>query len=223
MRRGLLRLAINLVVVAALLFIPAGSLRYWPGWLYLLLIVGFWTFFFIVLLRHDPQLLARRMQRKEAERAQRIFQRIFPVIFVAAFVTAGLDYRFGWSREMLGPVPFIVVLLAQALVAASYWLVFWVMKTNRFAASTIQVEAEQTVIDNGPYAFVRHPMYLGMTLMMLATPLALASYVALPVFALQVPILVYRLVHEEKTLCRDLPGYAEYCERIRRRLVPGVW
>jgi protein-S-isoprenylcysteine O-methyltransferase Ste14 len=97
------------------------------------------------------------------------------------------------------------------------------MKTNSFAASTIQVEAEQTVIHNGPYAFVRHPMYLGMTLMMLATPLALESYVALPVFALQVPILVYRLVHEEKTLCRDLPGYAEYCNRTRRRLVPGVW
>ncbi len=207
MRRGLLRLAINLVGVAALLLIPAGSLRYWPGWIYLLLMAGFWSFFFMVLLRHDPQLLARRMQRKEAERAQRIFQRLFPVIIVAAFVTAGLDYRFGWSREMLGPVPLIVVLLAQALVAASYWLVFWVMKTNSFAASTIQVEAEQTVIDNGPYAFVRHPMYLGMTLMMLATPLALASYVAFPVFALQVPILVYRLVHEEKTLRRDLAGY----------------
>ena len=97
------------------------------------------------------------------------------------------------------------------------------MKTNGFAGSTIRVEAEQKVIHGGPYALVRHPMYFGMAVTALGAPLALGSYVAMPMFALLVPVLVYRLIHEEKTLRRDLPGYAEYCERTWFRLVPWVW
>jgi len=98
-----------------------------------------------------------------------------------------------------------------------------VTKTNSFAGSTIRVEAEQRVIDFGPYATVRHPMYLGMSMALLGVPLALASYVALPLFALIVPLLIYRLVQEERTLGRELPGYTEYCERTRYRLVPLIW
>ena len=94
---------------------------------------------------------------------------------------------------------------------------------NTFAASTIQVEAEHRVIDTGPYAVVRHPMYTGMALTALATPFALGSYIAAPAFVLIVPVLTYRLIHEEKTLRRDLAGYEEYCARLRRRLVPFVW
>ena len=97
------------------------------------------------------------------------------------------------------------------------------MKTNTFAASTIQVESKQIVIDRGPYALVRHPKYTGMVVTVLAVPLALGSYVALPLFALLVPLLVYRLIHEERILRRDLAGYADYCERTRFRLVPRVW
>jgi protein-S-isoprenylcysteine O-methyltransferase Ste14 len=97
------------------------------------------------------------------------------------------------------------------------------MKTNSFAASTIQVEAEQKVVDGGPYALVRHPMYTGMAVTTLAAALALGSYVALPVVALMVPLLIDRLIHEERTLRRDLPGYGEYCERTRFRLVPWMW
>ena len=111
----------------------------------------------------------------------------------------------------------------QVIVVAGYWLVFWTMKVNSFASSIIQVEAQQTVIDRGPYAWVRHPMYLGMALSALALPLALGSYIALPLFALLPLLLGYRLVHEERTLCRDLAGYAEYCQRARYRLLPWVW
>ncbi len=144
-----------------------------------------------------------------------------------AFALAGFDFRFGWSRG-LWPVPLALIFAGQIAAAAAYWLVFWVMRTNTFAGTTIEVEAEQRVVDSGPYAWVRHPMYSGMIAMALATPwrctpLALASYVALPVFALLVPVLMYRLIHEEKTLLRDLPGYAEYCERTRFRLLPGIW
>lgn len=223
MVRGVRRLVLTLMVLAALLLVPAGSLRYWQGMLYLGLMAGCWTFFFFALLKHDPQLLERRMEIKESTTEQRLFQKLMQVIFFSAFVLAGLDFRFGWSQSWLGPAPLWLVLVGQALTAASYWMVFWVMKTNSFAASTIRVEDGQPVIDRGPYAWVRHPMYFGMGLMMLASPLALGSYVALPVFALFLPLLVFRLVHEERFLRQALPGYTEYCGRIRFRLIPFLW
>ncbi len=206
-----------------MLFLPAGSLSFWQGWLFLVLMAVFWASFFINLLKHDPQLLERRLQKKEIEPEQRLFQKLFSVITFPAFILTGLDFRFGWSREWLGPVPLALVAAGQVVAVAGYCFVFWVMKTNTFASTTIQVEAGQSVIQAGPYALVRHPMYFGMAAMALGSPLALGSYVAVPVFALLVPVLIYRLIHEERVLHRDLPGYSEYCERTRRRLVPFVW
>ena len=165
----------------------------------------------------------RRLRHEEVDAAQKLFQRIFVPVTLAALALTGLDFRFGWSRHWPGPVPLAVVLAAQALAVAGYWFVFWVMKTNAFASSTIQVEAGQSVIQSGPYALVRHPMYLGMITMSLASPLALGSYMALPVFALLVPVFIYRLIHEERTLRRELEGYGEYCARVRHRLIPHLW
>jgi protein-S-isoprenylcysteine O-methyltransferase Ste14 len=221
--RGLRQLALSLTVIAALLFLSAGSLRYWQGWLFLTLMAGFWIFFFIDLLKHDPKLLERRLQSEESAPEQRLFQKLLFVILLPAFVLAGLDFRFGWTQSRLHGVPVRLVLVGQAMAVAAYWLVFSVMKANSFAASTIRVEDEQRVIDSGPYAIVRHPMYFGMALMVLGTPLALGSYVALPVFALFIPLLIFRLTHEEKFLRHALPGYAEYCGRIRFRLIPFLW
>jgi protein-S-isoprenylcysteine O-methyltransferase Ste14 len=139
-----------------------------------------------------------------------------------AFIVAALDFRFGWTRAK-GGVPIWLVLAAQVLVVAGYWIVFWTMKTNSFAASIIRVEDGQSVIEVGPYAWVRHPMYFGMAVTVLSAPIALGSYVAIPVFALLVPLLIYRLIYEEKTLCQELRGYAEYCGRTRFRLIPRIW
>jgi protein-S-isoprenylcysteine O-methyltransferase Ste14 len=221
--RAVRRLVMILIFSGVLLLVPAGSLRFWPGWLFLSLTAAFWIFFLVHFLKHDLQLLERRLQDKEAEPEQGLFQRLFVAIMFSAFILAGFDFRFGWSRRWLAPVPLAAVVVAQGVVVAGYWVVFWVMKTNSFAGSTIRVEDEQKVIHGGPYAYVRHPMYSGMALTMLAAPLALGSYVALPVFALMVPVLIYRLIYEERTLRRELPGYAEYCERTRFRLVPAVW
>jgi len=221
--RAIRWLGITLAILAALLFVPAGSVRFWQGWAFLLLMAAFWIFFFVDLLKHDPKLVERRLQRREAQPEQKLFQKLFSFVFFFSFVVAGLDFRFGWSRAWLGPVPVAFVVAGQALTAAGYWFVFWVLKTNSFAASTIQVETEQKVISISPYRFVRHPMYLGMVLTTVATPLALGSYVALPVYALLIPVLIFRLIHEEKILRRDLPGYAEYCQLTRFRLVPWVW
>jgi protein-S-isoprenylcysteine O-methyltransferase Ste14 len=216
------RLTITLTVLSALL-LSAGSLRFWQGWLFLVLMSGFWTFFLIDLTKNDPQLLERRLKNKETQPEQRLFQKLWMVISLASFTLAGLDFRFGWSRERLGPVPVWLVVVGQMIALAGYWLVFWVMKTNSFAASTIQVESGQRVVRNGPYATVRHPMYSGMAVMALGTPLALGSYFALPVFASLIPVLMFRLIHEEKFLHHALPGYAEYCEQTRFRLAPFVW
>jgi protein-S-isoprenylcysteine O-methyltransferase Ste14 len=221
--RATLRFALTFLFLAALLFVPAWSLRFWQAWVFLLSTTGFSVFFLLHLLRHDPQLLARRMQTKERDPRQKWLLRVFSFVLYSGFVLGGFDFRLGWSRAWLGPVPLAVEIAGQAGVVAGYWLVFWVMKTNSFAASVIQVEAGQTVIETGPYAVVRHPMYTGMAVIMLATPLALGSYLALPAFASIVPTLMYRLIHEEKTLCRDLRGYAEYCDRTRFRLIPRVW
>lgn len=217
------RLVATIVVMPAMLFLPAGTLRFWQGWLFLVLISSFWSLFLLYFLKHDPQLLERRLQNKEAEPAQELFQKLFKLFLFSGFIVAGLDFRFGWSRSWLGGVPVALVLAGEAATLAGYCLVFRAMQMNSFAASTIQVESEQPVIDSGPYARVRHPMYSGMAVTFLAAPLALGSYVALPIFALVVPLLVFRLIHEEKTLARDLPGYAEYRERTRFRLVPWVW
>jgi protein-S-isoprenylcysteine O-methyltransferase Ste14 len=149
--------------------------------------VGILDFFFIDLIKHDPQLLERRLKNKETEPEQRLFQKLWMIISLAAFTLAGLDFRFGWSHEWLAPVPVWLVVVGQLIVVAGYWLVFWVMKTNSFAANTIQVQTGQRVIRSGPYATVRHPMYSGMAVTALGMPLALGSYVALPVFASLIP------------------------------------
>jgi protein-S-isoprenylcysteine O-methyltransferase Ste14 len=220
-KRATRRFVITLLILAVLLFIP-GTVHFWQGWLFLGLMSVFFTFFLRNFLKNDPQLLERRLQNRETEPEQRLFQKWFVLTLFLGFILVGLDFRFGWSRALV-PFPLALIIAGQVEAAAGYWLVFWVMKTNTFAASTIRVEANQAVIQTGPYAVVRHPMYTGMAITALAIPLALGSYVAIPFFAFLVVLLVYRLIHEERTLRRDLPGYAEYCQRTRFRLMPGIW
>jgi protein-S-isoprenylcysteine O-methyltransferase Ste14 len=217
-----LRFFVSLLAGAALLFLPAGSLKFWQAWVYLGLFLGSNLFRTIYFYRHDRRLLERRLQMKETANEQRIFKRLWRPLFVGALLLAALDYRFGWSRDLLGAVPLWLTWLSQALVFWSYLVVFQVLKVNTFASATVQVETGQTVISTGPYRIVRHPMYSGFLVSILFTPLALGSYLALPVFGLLVPVLVYRLQHEEKLLREQLAGYAEYCQRTRFRLVPFV-
>jgi len=219
----ILRFSLVLIIFAAMLFIPAGSLRFWQGWTFLALLfipsISSYLYFY----KHDPQLIERRLQSKENISEQKLLLRLAKPVFFAAFLLPGLDYRWGWSRTSLGVVPLWLMLLSQALVLGSLLLVAWVMKVNRFASRTIQVEAGQKVVSTGPYRMVRHPLYLGSVVMWLSTPLALGSYFALPGFALLIPFYVFRLLNEEKVLRQELPGYPEYCLSTRFRLVPFVW
>jgi protein-S-isoprenylcysteine O-methyltransferase Ste14 len=218
-----MRMSFAPIVVPAALFACAGSVRFWQGWAWMAVFVVPFLAFHVYLYRHDPKLLERRMRMKEKIRAQSLVQVAGPLILVTCFVLGGLDYRFGWSATVLWPVPVWLTLLSDAWVLGGVLLIVWVMRVNSLAARTIQVEAGQPVVSSGPYSFVRHPMYLGGAIISLANPLALASWIALPVSALLLPVLVLRLLGEERFLRRELPGYSEYCLRTRFRLVPLIW
>jgi len=221
--RLVVRLSVGLVIFAALLFLPAGTLRFWRGWVFLVLFFLPILIAHVYLYKHDPQLLERRMQRKEKVSEQRLLIKLWMPFFFAVFLLPGLDYRFGWSRKLVGEVPLWLTVLSDVLVVSGWLFVFWVLKVNTFASRTIRVEAGQKVISSGPYRLVRHPMYLGSLVMFVSVPLALGSYVAWPAFVLNVPFYVFRLLNEEKVLREELPGYAEYCARTQWRLVPLVW
>jgi protein-S-isoprenylcysteine O-methyltransferase Ste14 len=221
--RIFLAFSLGVIFFAAMLFIPAGTLKFWPGWVFMAVLFMPAISFYLYFAKHDPQLIERRLQSKEKTSEQQRLRRFGKPVVFAALLLPGLDYRLGWSRTYLGAVPLWLMLISQAMVLGSILLVTWIINVNRFASRTIQVEAGQRVISTGPYAIVRHPMYFAFVVMGLFTPLALGSYFALPAFGLSIPFYVYRLLHEEKVLRRELPGYSEYCLRTRFRLVPFVW
>ncbi len=210
------------IVLTVLLFVP-GTLKFWQGWAFMTVNLAVTIFFCAYFYQRDPQFLARRLLRKEKIGAQKFIMFLLKNVSVIVCVLCGLDNRFGWSRTCLAPVPWWLTLLALLLYAGSYLLFIPVGNANRFAASIIQTEAGQTVADRGPYRFVRHPMYSVSLLVWLWIPLALGSFIVLPMVALLAPILVLRLLNEEKMLRHELPGYAEYCQRTPWRLIPFVW
>jgi len=208
---------------AVLIFIPAGSFAFWQGWAYLELSFILQFALMIYFYRHDPQVLARRLLVREKNAGQKIIIVLLRLVIIAVLVLAGSDYRFGWTRDHLFPVPAWLTAVALLFIVASQYLYFRVLQANRFAASIIQVETSQTIAAAGPYRLVRHPMYLSMTIYWLAVPLALGSLVALTASVLIMPVFIVRLLDEERILRRDLPGYADYCRQTRYRLVPFVW
>jgi protein-S-isoprenylcysteine O-methyltransferase Ste14 len=218
-----LRALIGLPLMAAILFIPAGSLRFWQGWALLSLMVVSGLVFVIYYYKRDPRFLESRLLMREKISEQKLIMKLMRLVFFSSYLLAGLDYRLGWSRLFLRPVPLWLTVLSLVLVLGSDLFLFWVFHVNRFAASIIQVGAGQAVISTGPYRIVRHPMYFGMIVMWLFIPLALGSYFAWPAFALLIPGIVWRLLNEERVLRRELPGYAEYCLRTRFRLIPFLW
>jgi protein-S-isoprenylcysteine O-methyltransferase Ste14 len=210
-------------VVVALLFVPAGTLDFWEAWVFLAIFFIPMIIFSIYYYQHDRALVERRMQNREKVTEQKWIMRFAFLFFLLGLLVPGLDHRFGWTRRWIGGVPLWVEIAAQALTLTGYLGTMWVIDVNRFAARTVQVERDQRVISSGPYGVVRHPMYSFALVMWLATATALGSYVALPFFALLIPVIVLRLLNEEKVLRRELPGYAEYCERTRYRLAPYIW
>ena len=219
--RAWLALALLASVMCALIFGTAGTVRFWQAWVYVSIFVGASVLTTLYLMKKDPALLARRMRGGptfEREGTQRIIMVFTSVGFIALLVVPALDQRFGWSN-----VPVWAVVVGDVLVAVGFYFIFLVYRENTFTAATIEVAAGQRVITTGPYAVVRHPMYASGSLYVLGTPLALGSYWGFLAFAGMTPFLLWRLLDEERILTRDLPGYAEYQQLVRHRLVPMVW
>ena len=219
--RAWLALAMVGVVTCALLFGTAGTTQYWQAWVYVSIFLGASVLTTLDLMKRDPALLARRMRGGpmfEKERTQRIIMVFTSLGFVALLVVPALDHRFGWSA-----VPVWAVVLGNVLVAIGFYFIVLVYRENTFTAATIEVTAGQRVIETGPYAIVRHPMYASGLLYMLGMPLALGSYWGFLALAAMTPFLLWRLLDEERILTRDLRGYAAYRQRVPHRLVPLVW
>ena len=213
-----LRVPVALAVMLVVWLAAAGTARYWQAWLLagtflaLMLVVG------TCLLLSDPEFLLRRLQFREREAAQRKVMRLWSLLSIAMMVLPAVDVRFGWSS-----MPAWVCLAGYAVMLAAYTLVLWVFRTNRYASRIVEVQPGQTVISTGPYAVVRHPMYASQLVMLPAMMAALGSWWAAGLTLLVIVPLVLRIRNEEDVLRRGLQGYGEYCERVRYRLVPGVW
>lgn len=215
---GLVKFSLGLLMVGLLIFLPAGSLHYAYGWLFMallfvpMLIAGF------VMLAKSPELLKRRLDAKEKQAAQKGVLAFSGLMFIAGFVVAGLDHRFGWSR-----MPLWVVIAASAVFLLAYGLYAEVLRENAYLSRTVKVEAGQTVVDTGLYGLVRHPMYMATLLLFLAMPLVLGSWYALIAFAFYPAIIIVRLRDEEALLTRELAGYAEYKKKVKYRIIPFIW
>ena len=210
-----------LVVMAALLFVPAWTLNYGRAWAFLAVFGAAVLAITLYLIKEDPKLLERRVYAgpsAEKEIGQQIVQSITAVGFIAGLVVPALDHRLHWSW-----VPLAVSVAGDILVAAGFLVIFFVYRENSFASATIELAPDQKVISTGPYALVRHPMYLGGFIMFVGIPLALGSWWGLLVFTLMIPAIIWRLLDEERFLARNLAGYSEYLSRVRYRLIPFVW
>lgn len=208
----------GLVMVSALLFLPAGTVDYPGGWL--LIAILFIPMFLagLVMMAVNPSLLRSRLNAKEKEREQDQVVKLSGLMFLCGFILAGLDFRFGWSD-----LPFAVNCVGAALFLLAYVLYAEVLRENTWLSRTIEVQDGQTVVSTGLYGIVRHPMYAVTLLLFLSMPIVLGSIPALLVFLVYPLIIAKRIRNEEEVLSRDLPGYTEYLQKVRWRLIPFIW
>lgn len=206
-----------MIMIGLVLFVPAGSFGYWQGWIWWSIILVVTLFITTYFLQRNPELLSRRMNVKEKEPLP-VMIKALSFLCMLTYLLPGFDFRCHWSA-----VPVGMVIIADVMVLLGYVLIILVFRENSYASTVIQVEQEQQVITTGPYAIVRHPMYTGLLIMMLLTPIALGSYWALLFAVLFIPTTIFRIKKEEEVLLRDLPGYADFLKRTPYRLIPLIW
>jgi protein-S-isoprenylcysteine O-methyltransferase Ste14 len=218
LRMALARLIPGIIIIFALLFIPAGSIKFWNAWIFMSVLFIPMLFVIVYLIINDPELLYKRMNTKEKEKTQKKVVLLTSIIFLTAFIISGLDYRFQWSK-----VPVMVVVLSAIIVLTGYILFFMVMRKNSYASRVVEIQEKQKVIDSGLYSIVRHPMYSAALLMFMFMPLVLGSFYAL------IPLLIFplqmstRMKNEELILEEGLDGYIEYKKKVRYKIIPFLW
>ncbi len=209
---------LGVVIIGLLLFLSAGSLQYWQGWL--LMGVLFVPMFCagLVMMAKNPELLRKRLNAKEEEQEQKTVVKLSGLLFIAAFVVAGLNWRFGWCV-----LPDWAVWASAVLFLVCYLLYAEVLRENTYLSRTIEVQEDQQVIDTGLYGIVRHPMYMATTVLFLSMPLVLASPISFLIMLLYLPLIARRIKNEEKVLEDGLKGYKEYKQRVKYRVLPFIW
>ena len=215
---GISKYIMGLILVGVLLFLPAGTMHYWNGWLFIGLLFIPMLILGTVLFVKSPELLEKRLRSKEKENEHKQVVVISFLMFVGGFVVSALDYRFGWSR-----LPIAVVVIAAIVLLVSYGLYAEVMRENAYLSRTVEVQENQKVIDTGLYGIVRHPMYFATTLLFLSIPLVLGSLIGFVIFLIYPFLLVKRIKNEEQILENGLVGYKEYKQKVKYRLFPFIW
>ena len=209
---------LGLIVVGVLLFVPAGTLDYWQGWMFVALLFVPMFIAGVVLMFRNPELLRKRLEAKEEEKEQKWVVALSGLLFIAMFVVAGLNRRYLWWM-----LPDWAVYSAAVLFLVGYLLYAEVLRENVWLSRTIEVQEHQKVVDTGLYGIVRHPMYAATLILFLTMPLVLASPWAFVIMLFYIPVIDKRIRNEEMVLEEGLEGYKEYKKRVRYKVVPFVW
>ena len=215
---ALMKFLLGVIILGLLIFLPAGSLHYWQGWL--LMGILFVPMFVagLVMMAKNPELLRKRLNAKEQEKEQKTDVTLSGLLFIAAFVVAGLNWRFQWLL-----LPNWAVWVAAGLFLVCYLLYAEVLRENTYLSRTIEVQEHQKVIDTGLYGIVRHPMYMATTILFLMMPLLLASPISFAIMLLYIPLIAKRIRNEEAVLEQGLEGYSEYKQRVKYKVLPFIW
>ena len=216
--QAIIKYIFGVLIVGALLFIPANSFKYWNGWLFmgLLFVPMFIAGIFLII--KNPELLRKRLNAREKENEQKWVLLFSGLMFLSGFIIAGLNYRYKWIE-----IPNIVVIISSILFIISYILYAEVLRENTYLSRTIEVQENQKVIDTGLYGIVRHPMYAVTILLFLTMPLVLGSIISFIIFLIYPIIINKRIKNEEKVLEKDLQGYIEYKKKVKYKVIPFVW
>ena len=216
--QALTKFLLGIIIFGLLIFLPAGSLHYWQGWLLMgILFVPMFVAGLLLMVK-NPELLRKRLNAKEEEKEQKSVVALSGVMFVAAFVVAGLNWRFQWLM-----LPDWAVWVAAALFLFGYVLYAEVLRENTYLSRTIEVQEDQKVIDTGLYGIVRHPMYTATIILFLAMPLVLASPISFLIMLFYIPLIAKRIRNEEAVLEEGLKGYREYKQRVKYKVFPYIW
>ena len=216
--RAISRFLAGLLLVALLLFIPAGTWNYPQGWLLMGILFAPMFIAGLVMMKKNPELLKKRLNVREEETEQRRVILLSGIMFLAAFISAGLSYRY---KFLMLPAPASAA--AAVVFLAAYALYAEVLRENTYLSRTVEVQENQKVIDTGLYGVVRHPMYMVTLFLFLAMPLVLGSLISFAILLFYIPIIVKRILNEEQVLAEGLPGYRKYMEKVKYRLIPFVW
>ena len=216
--QAIFKFLLGVLMIALLLFWPAGTMNYWNAWLLMGLLFIPMFIAGIILWLKNPKLLKKRLNVKEKESEQKEVIGMSLIIFVAGFILAGLDFKYGWSN-----MPIWVVTTASIIFVISYILYAEVLRENTYLSRTIEVQENQKVIDTGLYGIVRHPMYFATTILFLSFPVVLGSWFSFAIFCFFPFILVKRIKNEEIVLENGLEGYKEYKQKVKYRMIPYVW